>query len=157
MRRLLPFLLSSLLALPVLAAIDPYQFSSEAERLRYLEFTRDLRCPKCQNQNLADSNAPIAEDLRHELQRLLREGRTDAEIIDFMVERYGEYVLYQPRFEGKTLLLWGAPVAMLFAGLLAIAVLVRRARRAAAAAPEALDPEERRQLERLLRDTQERQ
>lgn len=155
MRRLLPFLLSSLLALPVLAAIDPYQFSSEAERLRYLEFTRDLRCPKCQNQNLADSNAPIAEDLRHELQRLLREGRTDAEIIDFMVERYGEYVLYQPRLERKTLLLWGAPVAMLLGGMLVIAILVRRARRAAAATPQALDPEERRQLEQLLRDTQE--
>lgn len=67
-------LLGLLVALPALALVEPYDFDTEEQRLRYLEFTRELRCPKCQNQNLADSNAPIAQDLRHELQRLLREG-----------------------------------------------------------------------------------
>ena len=102
------------------AAIDAYDFDSEGQRQRYLEFTRELRCPKCQNQNLADSNAPIAADLRRELHRLLVEGRTDPEIVDFMVSRYGDYVLYNPPVERRTWLLWLAPLAMLGGGLLKV-------------------------------------
>ncbi len=149
-RLLLPVLL--LLALEVNAAVDPYEFDSEEQRLRYLEFTRELRCPKCQNQNLADSNAPIAEDLRHELQRLLREGRSDDEIVGFMVERYGEYVLYEPRLEPKTVLLWTAPGLMLFGGVLVLAGVVRRARRAAMRRDGELSPDEQARLQQLLHD-----
>ncbi len=122
-------LLLALLAGPLHAAIETFEFASEEQRLRYLEFARELRCPKCQNQNLADSNAPIAADLRHELYRLLSEGKTDREIVDFMVGRYGEYVLYEPPLEAKTVLLWGAPVLMLCGGLLVLAGIVRRAER----------------------------
>ncbi len=149
-RLLLPLLL--LVALGVNAAVDPYQFDSEEQRVRYLEFTRELRCPKCQNQNLADSNAPIAADLRHELQRLLHEGRSDSEIIDFMVERYGEYVLYEPRLEPKTVLLWTAPVLMLLGGVLVLAGVLRRARRAASGRGDALAPDEQARLRQLLHD-----
>ncbi|HMV72466.1 MAG TPA: cytochrome c-type biogenesis protein CcmH [Pseudomonadales bacterium] len=153
-RLLLPLLL--LVALGVNAAVDPYQFDSEEQRVRYLEFTRELRCPKCQNQNLADSNAPIAADLRHELQRLLHEGRSDSEIIDFMVERYGEYVLYEPRLEPKTVLLWTAPVLMLLGGVLVLAGVLRRARRAASGRGDALAPDEQARLRQLLHDGEER-
>ncbi len=153
-RLLLPLLL--LVALGVNAAVDPYQFDSEEQRVRYLEFTRELRCPKCQNQNLADSNAPIAADLRHELQRLLHEGRSDSEIIDFMVERYGEYVLYEPRLEPKTVLLWTAPVLMLLGGMLVLAGVLRRARRAASGRGDALAPDEQARLRQLLHDGEER-
>ena len=153
-RLLLPLLL--LVALGVNAAVEPYEFDSEEQRVRYLEFTRELRCPKCQNQNLADSNAPIAADLRHELQRLLHEGRSDSEIIDFMVERYGEYVLYEPRLEPKTVLLWTAPALMLLAGVLVLAGVVRRARRAAIRREDALAPDEQARLRQLLHDGEDR-
>ncbi len=145
-------LLLALLAGPLHAAIETFEFASEEQRLRYLEFARELRCPKCQNQNLADSNAPIAADLRHELYRLLSEGKTDREIVDFMVGRYGEYVLYEPPLEAKTVLLWGAPVLMLCGGLLVLAGIVRRARRAGAARAAALSEAERRRLDELLHD-----
>lgn len=147
------FLLLLLLVAGALhAAVETFDFATEEQRQRYLEFARELRCPKCQNQNLADSNAPIAQDLRLELHRLLLEGKTDEEIVDFMVTRYGEYVLYEPPLEAKTVLLWGAPVLMLCAGLLVLAGIVRRARRAGAAARAALSDAERRRLEELLDD-----
>ena len=148
MKRL--FLLLVLLAGSLHAAVETFDFATEEQRQRYLEFAQELRCPKCQNQNLADSNAPIAEDLRGELHRLLLEGKTDEEIVDFMVTRYGEYVLYEPRLETKTLLLWGAPVLMLCGGLLVLAGIVRRARRSGAARATALSDAERRRLEELL-------
>jgi cytochrome c-type biogenesis protein CcmH len=148
----LVFLLLVLLGAPLHAGVETFDFATEEQRQRYLEFARELRCPKCQNQNLADSNAPIAQDLRLELHRLLLEGKTDAEIVDFMVTRYGEYVLYEPPLETKTLLLWGAPVLMLCAGLLVLAGIVRRARRAGAARAAALSDAERHRLEELLDD-----
>ena len=129
----LVFLLLVLLGAPLHAGVETFDFATEEQRQRYLEFARELRCPKCQNQNLADSNAPIAHDLRLELHRLLLEGKTDAEIVDFVVTRYGEYVLYEPPLEAKTVLLWGAPVLMLCGGLLVMAGIVRRAHRTGAA------------------------
>lgn len=79
------------------AAIDTYEFASEAERQRYRTLVEELRCPKCQNQNIADSNAPIAMDLRDEVYQMVEAGKTDAQIIDFLVARYGDFVLYNPR------------------------------------------------------------
>lgn len=144
-------LLLLLLALGAQAAVETYEFADEQQRQRYLEFTRELRCPKCQNQNLADSNAPIAADLRRELHRLLGEGRSDAEIVDFMVSRYGEYVLYKPRLEPKTWLLWAAPVLMLMAGGVVLARVLRRARTMRDQAAEAaLSEAERARLAALL-------
>ncbi len=130
------------------AAIDPYQFDNETQRERYQHFIEDMRCPKCQNQNLAGSDAPIAKDLRHELQRLLKEGKSDREITDYMVSRYGEFILYDPPFDKKTAALWLAPAAFLFVG---IVVLINVARRRAAAkvSPE-LSAEEQAKLRQLL-------
>jgi cytochrome c-type biogenesis protein CcmH len=136
------------------AAIETYEFATEDQRQRYLDFTRELRCPKCQNQNLADSNSPIAADLRRELYRLLEEGKNDDEIVDFMVQRYGDYVLYRPPLERRTWFLWLAPLMMLAGGLIVLAGIVLRARRRAAltaGAPDRdLSEQERRRLDELL-------
>jgi len=150
-------LLALLLPLLAHAAVETYAFAEEQQRLRYLEFTRELRCPKCQNQNLADSNAPIATDLRRELHRLLTEGRSDEEIVEFMVSRYGDYVLYKPRLEPRTWFLWGAPVLLLLTGALVVAGLVRRARaERAGAPPQPLSDHERERLAALLREREPR-
>ena len=108
--------------------IETYQFDDEILRARYQIFTQELRCPKCQNQNLSGSNSPIAEDLRRELHRLLHEGASDQQITDFMVARYGEFVLYRPRLQPQTLVLWFAPAVFLVVGVFVIIVLVRRQR-----------------------------
>jgi cytochrome c-type biogenesis protein CcmH len=134
------------------AAIDPYEFDSEAQRERYRHFIEEMRCPKCQNQNLAGSDAPIATDLRRELHRLLQEGRSDAEIVDYMVARYGAFILYDPPFDRKTALLWLAPVAFLAVGLGVVLAIVRRRR--TADAPVALSADERDRVAELLREPQ---
>lgn len=146
-----------LLAVSAHAAIDPDEFDSEAERARYQHFIADLRCPKCQNQNLAGSDAPIAADLRKELRRLLKEGQSDQQIVDFMVARYGEFVLYKPRFDRNTAALWLAPVLLLSVGIGVIGVIVwrHRGKRRQAAdmadnVSDELTVEERAQLSQLL-------
>ena len=95
------------------AAIDTYEFADDAERARFRELTQELRCPKCQNQDIADSNAPIATDLRREIYRMLGEGKSNQQIIDFMVDRYGDFVRYKPALTGKTAVLWFGPLALL--------------------------------------------
>ncbi len=96
------------------------------KRLQHL--SEELRCLVCQNQTIADSNAELAQDLRHEIRGMIAAGKTDKEIIDFMVVRYGDFVLYRPPVKGITLLLWGGPVALMLLGLV---VLVRYLRRRA--------------------------
>ncbi|BAU75657.1 cytochrome c-type biogenesis protein [Metapseudomonas furukawaii] len=111
------------------AAIDTYEFKDEAERERFRVLTEELRCPKCQNQNIADSNAPIATDLRREIFRMLEEGRSNDEIVDFLVARYGDFVRYNPPVNARTLLLWYGPAGLLVGGLLVLAVIVVRRRK----------------------------
>ena len=139
-----------LLSGPALAVIETYQFSSPELEQRYQLLSSELRCPKCQNQNLADSDAPIAADLRGEIRRLLEEGRSDDEIAAHLVARYGEFVLYRPAVKGNTLVLWYGPAALALLGLVALALVVRRHRRDAPdSAP--LDPAEQQRLEALLK------
>ena len=147
MRRM--FLWALLFCPVALGGIEAREFDTADEQQRYLRFTAELRCPKCQNQNLADSNAPIALDLREQLYRLLREGRSDDEIVDFMVTRYGEYVLYKPRIEPRTWLLWGGPFLMLAVGAVVAVSILRRAR---VRHPTSLSEEERVRLARILGD-----
>ncbi|MGL4272208.1 MAG: cytochrome c-type biogenesis protein, partial [Pseudomonas paracarnis] len=111
---------------------------------------KELRCPKCQNQDIADSNAPIATDLRREIFRMLGEGKDDQQIIDFMVDRYGDFVRYKPALTGKTALLWFGPAGLLLAGVVVMAVIVRRRRVAPIDGADALSPEERKRLDQLL-------
>ncbi len=98
------------------AAIDTYEFEEEALRIRYRALATELRCPKCQNQNIADSNAPVAMDLRAQLYRLLHEGYSDEEIVTFMVARYGEFIRYRPPVNYQTAVLWSAPALFILIG-----------------------------------------
>ena len=133
------------------AAIDTYEFANEAERARFRELTQELRCPKCQNQDLADSNAPIATDLRREIFRMLGEGKDNPQIIDFMVDRYGEFVRYKPALTAKTAFLWFGPLGLLAGGLVVIGVIVGRRRRTVQTEQsDALSAEERQRLDTLL-------
>ena len=92
--------------------------------------SEELRCLVCQNQNIADSNAELAQDLRREIRGMIKSGKSDKEIIDFMVARYGDFVLYRPPVKGITLLLWGGPIALMLLGLLVLrSYLKKRARR----------------------------
>nr|WP_256670169.1 MULTISPECIES: cytochrome c-type biogenesis protein [Pseudomonas] len=133
------------------AAIDTYQFKDEAERERFRSLTAELRCPKCQNQNIADSNAPIATDLRREIFRMLEEGKSNAEIVDFLVLRYGDFVLYKPPVDTRTYLLWYGPFALLGLGALGLVVLVLRRRKVENnPAQVALSASENQRLQTLL-------
>ena len=132
------------------AAIDTYEFASEAERQRYRQLTEELRCPKCQNQNIADSNAPIAMDLRAEIYRMLDEGQSNQQIVEFLVDRYGDFVLYKPPVGARTLLLWYGPAVLLVGGFVLLGVIVVRRRGKAGKAPGGLSADERQRLAELL-------
>ena len=124
-------LLATALAAPQASAqagadATPPQFTSTAEERRFHALLAELRCVMCQNQSLADSNAQIAHDLRREVLDLMRQGKTDREVKDFLVARYGEFVLYRPQVESKTWLLWFGPALLLLAGGFVIAGVVRK-------------------------------
>ncbi len=133
MKYILQVLALVVMVLPgtALAVIETYEFSTPELEQRYRELSQELRCPKCQNQNIADSNAPISQDLRKLLYQQLEAGASDEEILDYMVARYGEFVRYRPSFSGATALLWLAPAILLLLGAV-IVVLTLRGRRTAA-------------------------
>ncbi|MCK5872483.1 MAG: cytochrome c-type biogenesis protein CcmH, partial [Methylococcales bacterium] len=110
------------------AAIDVYQFKDKDKQHRFQTLVAELRCPKCQNQTLADSNSEIATDLRLKVYQMLESDKTDAVIIDYMLARYGEFVLYKPRMSGQTFLLWYGPALLLLIGLIIIFFIVRQRR-----------------------------
>tara|TARA_R110001599_G_scaffold88069_3_gene234174 strand:- start:42 stop:452 length:411 start_codon:yes stop_codon:yes gene_type:complete len=99
-------------------------FSSSLNQTRYQSLVEELRCPKCQNQNLADSGSGIAVDLREQVHQMIEQGKTDQEIVDYMVARYGAFVLYRPPHSSATFLLWYGPFIFLSLGLLVFAFVV---------------------------------
>ncbi|WP_448546518.1 cytochrome c-type biogenesis protein [Thalassotalea fusca] len=128
---------------------DTYVFKDEVTEKRYQALVKELRCPKCQNQNLADSNSPIAKDLRHEVYQLLEQGKADKEIVDFMVARYGEFVLYRPKVSNLTYVLWFGPAILLLIGAIVVVLILRRNRLPQA---ETLSEEQQEKLKKLLKD-----
>jgi cytochrome c-type biogenesis protein CcmH len=130
-------------------AIEAFAFDNPAQEARYQALTAELRCPKCLNTNLAGSDAPIAADLRATIHRLILEGATDQAIRDYLVARYGEFVLYDPPVRRGTLLLWLAPLVLLGVGFTMIAVMALRRR----GATQPLNDVEQARLADLLRDT----
>jgi len=115
-----------LIALPALA-IDPSDKLDDPEQqAMYKRITKEVRCLVCQNQTIADSTAPLAADLRREIKRMIVAGQSEDEIKDFLVERYGDFVLYKPRFQSWNMLLWIAPVLILVFGAAALVRIVRR-------------------------------
>ncbi len=151
MFRLLSLLLICHFQVPVYAAIDAYPFPDDEMQARYDDLIEELRCPQCLNTNLAGSDAMIAQDLRREVHRMLLEGMTDDAILDFMYERYGDFILYEPRVGASTAVLWFGPALLLLlaAGIwFRVAVSAKKQREAVAQ----ISPEERARLDRLLAD-----
>lgn len=114
------------LASSVNAADDPLEFTDPAQEQRYLALIEGLRCLVCQNQSLADSNADLAQDLRQEVYLMLVEGDNNEDIIQYLVARYGDFVLYRPPFKSTTYLLWLAPVIFLIIGICITIIFVRK-------------------------------
>ena len=126
MKKLPLFALLVAFASTALAIDTDKAFDDPELQARYEHIIEEVRCLKCQNQSIKDSNAFLAGDLRREIRRMLSEGKTDDEIYDFLVARYGEFALYRPRMSGKTLVLWIAPILLLLAGGLVLVNILRR-------------------------------
>ncbi|HFZ8994888.1 TPA: cytochrome c-type biogenesis protein CcmH [Citrobacter freundii] len=140
-------LLTALLSFNALAAIDTYPFKNEAQEQQFRQLTEVLRCPKCQNNSIADSNSMIAADMRKKVWQLMQEGQSNQQITDYMVARYGNFVTYEPPVTPSTLILWLLPALFVIGGALVIFRLSRRT----AAKPEAeLNPQEQARLKALL-------
>ncbi|MCO4837250.1 MAG: cytochrome c-type biogenesis protein CcmH [Oceanospirillaceae bacterium] len=132
------------------ADITSYEFAEPEMAQRFVGLTTVLRCPKCQNQNLSDSDSIIAKDLRTQIQTLINSGNTDQQITDFMVQRYGDFILYDPPFNKSTLVLWLTPVGMIFIGLFALWFFSRKSQSQSAM----LTTDEQQKLHQLLANNQ---
>jgi cytochrome c-type biogenesis protein CcmH len=147
MRKLLAILALLVAVSPAVALTPDEQLKDPALEARARVISAQLRCLVCQNQSIDDSEAPLAKDLRTLVREQLTAGKTDSQVLDFVVERYGQFVLLKPRFEPETLILWGTPFAVLL--IAGIAMLLRRKR--ANVAPETpLSDDEKRALERAM-------
>ena len=134
-------------SLPAFAVVEgyKYKFDSQQDTDRFNKLAEDLRCPKCQNQNLADSNAPVASDMREKVYEMMQSGSSDEQIVDYMVDRYGDFVHYTPPVKSKTIFLWAAPAVVFVIGLLVL-VMIRRGQKQA---PQPLTEEEKARLNAL--------
>ena len=139
MHRFLLALLALWLSGAVHAADAPLTAAEPELEKRMLAISAELRCLVCQNQTIADSNAELAVDLRNQVREMLRSGKTQREIIDYMTARYGDFVLYRPPVKGTTLLLWFGPVVLMVGGLVTLVLVLRRRSRLGS---EHFDPDE---------------
>jgi len=115
-------------------AIEPMPFKDHAQELRFQHLTHQLRCPMCQNETLADSNAPIARDLRNQIFKLMQQGKSDDEIKQYLVARYSDYILYDPPLKPGTWLLWFGPLLILLGGAGVVWAAIRKRKRGGAGA-----------------------
>ncbi len=139
--------------LPVQAAIETHSFDNPAQEARYKGLIDELRCLVCQNQNLADSNAELAQDLRRKTYEMVKAGKDDREILDYMVQRYGDFVLYRPPLKATTVALWVGPFVIFAVG---VAVLIRVISRRRAETPGTDDAAELARVEKLLAGDKDR-
>ena len=133
----LALLLCTLLCSVTAVAFDDREFKTPEDESLYKDLIVELRCLVCQNQNIADSNADLAVDLRREIFTMIEAGNTRHDIVDFMVQRYGEFVLYKPRFSPRTLILWLAPAALLLMGAIVMWRSSLKGKKAPIASPDA--------------------
>ena len=126
MKKTLLLVLIVMQCLRLAMAIDPLEFVDENQELRFQKLTRELRCLVCQNENLADSNADLAKDLRKEIHALMLSGKSDAEIKNYLTARYSDFVLYDPPLRLGTALLWFGPALVLLIGSIMLWLFVRR-------------------------------
>lgn len=125
MQRIFVMLVAALLMSPAAAIDTDKRFDDPELQARYEQLISEVRCLQCQNQSIKDSNVSLAADLRREIARMIEEGKTDTEIADFLVVRYGEFALYRPRTTGKTLVLWLAPFLLVLFGVYALVRVVK--------------------------------
>ena len=155
MRRLLIVALLTLFVVPTAIAVEPDEIISDpALEARARALSKELRCMVCQNQSIDDSDAPLAHDLRVLVRERLQAGESDQQVIDFLVARYGEFVLLRPRFSWHTALLWFGPATILIIGAYGVLVLARRYRTNRAAEQETLTAAEADRLSEILRGGQ---
>jgi cytochrome c-type biogenesis protein CcmH len=154
MRRLLATILAlMLLAMPAAHAVQPDEIMADpAKEARARDLSRELRCMVCQNQSIDDSDAPLARDLRLLVRERIAAGDSNPQVLDFLVARYGEFVLLKPRFERQTLLLWLMAPLLLIGGGLALWLQMRRRSQGGADVPAPLTPEEKARLAALMSD-----
>ncbi|CAH9054494.1 hypothetical protein PSECIP111951_01047 [Pseudoalteromonas holothuriae] len=134
------------------AAEDKYEFSNQERASTFRELTHELRCPKCQNQNIADSDAIVAKDLRDKVLSLVNEGKSKQEVIDYMIDRYGYFVHYQPPVTPATIILWVLPILIVIIGF---GVIVFRHKKASS--KQTWSPEDEQQLTKLIQQYQRRE
>ncbi|MCK0107171.1 cytochrome c-type biogenesis protein [Marinobacter sp. S0848L] len=130
---------------------EVYDFDTRAEEQRYQNLIAELRCPKCQNQNIADSNAPISKDMRDQVYRLMKNGATNDEIVGDLVGRFGEFVQYKPPVDKRTILLWAFPAIAVVVGVAIVAGVAIRSRKREKE-ESALSPEELARVKKMLAD-----
>jgi cytochrome c-type biogenesis protein CcmH len=143
-------ILGALLWFSSVQAVDTRQLSTPEQQEAYESLTAELRCLVCQNQTIGDSNAELAADLRRQVAEMLEQGKSKQDIVDFMTERYGDFVLYKPPFTAKTGLLWLGPGLFLLLGVITIGVMIRRRKNLPVAA--ALSSEQQKRVSSLLEE-----
>lgn len=142
-----------LLTLPVSAVVEYHPFTDPAKEQAYQTLISELRCLVCQNQTIADSNADLAKDLRQQVYDMLQQGKTQQDVVDFMTQRYGDFVMYRPAFGIKTGLLWLGPIVFLLIGIVTVVLLARHKKNAAA--QTTLDSRQQTKLDELLQQGEE--
>ena len=149
MKKIWLFLTALLFSSVAFSSIDALNFSSSQQESDYHQLTQSLRCPQCQNNNIADSNATIAVDMRGKVFELLQEGKSKNDVVDYMVARYGNFVTYDPPMTASTLVLWIAPLLLV---LLGVVFLLRRKPKAQSAvkSQDVLTDEDNARLAELL-------
>lgn len=148
----LGLLLLLLISFDLTAGVDVVEFSDESLRPRYQQLVEELRCPKCQNQNLADSNSPISVDLRDQVQRLLEEGMTDDQIKSYLTSRYSDFILYEPPVKQSTWFLWAAPIGFLLLGVFVL-YRISRQTKSVVTQEKSINSQDQLRLRELLKNT----
>ncbi|WP_404813188.1 cytochrome c-type biogenesis protein [Hafnia alvei] len=144
-----------MLSVSAWAAIDTYSFKNVEQEQQYRELTEQLRCPKCQNNSIADSNAIIASDMRQKVYELMEKGYTNKQITEYMVARYGNFITYEPPLTAATLILWAGPALFVLLGAIVVITRARRRRpnEPEVSSSETLSEAEKQRLNQLLNDS----
>ncbi|PNH78336.1 cytochrome c-type biogenesis protein [Vibrio diazotrophicus] len=148
--KLFALVAAALLSFSVIAAIDVYDFDTPEQEAQFHELSNTLRCPKCQNNSIADSNAALAQDLRQKVYEMTKQGKSRSEIVDYMIARYGNFVTYNPPLTLSTAILWVAPLSVLVVGF--VVIVLRTKRRKASAEAGEWDENKEQRLKALLEE-----
>ncbi|MBC3764964.1 cytochrome c-type biogenesis protein [Neptunicella marina] len=143
MKKLMVLFFAWVTVFSVAATEEQFKFTDMQQQQLFRELTHELRCPKCQNQNIADSNALVAQDLKRKVYQLVSQGKNKTQVVDYMKQRYGEFVYYQPALTPATFILWALPAFIVVLGLI---VLFRKR------ASQDIDPDKLAQAKKLLED-----